>query len=202
MLAKAERTESMIDVLAVVGLVVAIATPASQRWVERRDRIKEDLRKARALALLLRPTLEHWHRLVVSINDAGFDPEDSDRNFLRAVVSTKALETPRNLLDRVESLYVLGRVADHLYQAMLEAHEGQAISKTVTEREYHPENEQEDGRGADKVRAKLRCVQAQLEKALDEIVEIIPASGSERLKRLVGTRRQSGDGDPPATGFR
>lgn len=47
-------------IFSVLGIGVAIAIPALQHLKDRRDRIQRELREARALALLLIPTLNAW----------------------------------------------------------------------------------------------------------------------------------------------
>lgn len=53
-------------VFSVVGIGVAIAIPAAQHVRDRRDRVLQEIREAKALALLLIPTLSAWIENIAS----------------------------------------------------------------------------------------------------------------------------------------
>lgn len=128
-------------IFSVIGIVIAVAIPAAQHLRDMRDRKRSELREAKALALLLLPTLSIWidrlsgyQRLLGQHLQAHFPGVVDWASISDALVlgeQGKLLATKTHLM---------GPVADDVQKFFYYLASAQQLSTDETSKRYAPES--------------------------------------------------------------
>ena len=162
--------------------------PAFQRWTEIRDRRREAARKARALALHLRPAIEGWLELidlVVEEMRAAEVTTAKPSEYLNAVLHRNALVAPVRIRRKLDQIYVLAGVGDDLFDALTAAHESRLLAQTILLETLEVDEDKHAIAGTMTVAAKFQLVREHLSRARLVISEIVETDGTDRLAALI-----------------
>jgi hypothetical protein len=174
--------------VAILGFGAAIGVPAFQRWTEVRDRRREAARKARALALYLRPAIEGWLELIDLVVEEMRTAEVTTAKpseFLNAVLHRNALQAPARIRRQLDEIYVLAGVGDDLFDALTAAYESRSIAQAILLDTLDVDEDERAIAGAEMVARKFALVRERLVRARMVISEIVETSGTDRLAALI-----------------
>jgi hypothetical protein len=178
--------------IGLLAFVAAIGVPWWQRRNEIIDRKREQARRGRGLALVLRPQLERWYGKMADVRkeNPGSVAVVGARNFIGSVATKEALLPPTAIAQEVSDFYMLGWVGDELFNIVREGNEAHQMA-AATQRKFFDTATSTDFDAeavARELKRRFDLIETGVISVLDEVVELIADGGEKRMDRLYGDK--------------